>query len=298
MSCQLSPFLAPLASFIAFIFHWVWDMGSLSPCEGAQPRAPQDTPLAIWCRFGTDILTPTSWSSSTLLRLVQDYWGRERQHLSTLLRVWEASCSHFLSIFRFWGDLNQEKLTVDHCWHEQLHCLVQQLWQPRAEPGTSNCSTHFTRAVELDQAHWETALFGVLGVSFGLNHLSAHCSQLPACTRLFTDYLLHPSPVPSDGSQWKWETAWKYSEHWQALMGLLSCFKAILLTHYAAAEGNYFQGKWLTMTHNRLSNWRLNPHVTDIHKTLTEVWGFIRICSVISRATEDSLLGLQKQNRK
>lgn len=144
---------------------------------------------------------------------------------------------HFL-VLR-WSELRKAQCRAVLAWAAALPGSAA--LAPCAEPGTSSYTDHFTRAAKVDQALSETAPFGVLGVSFWINHLSVHRSQLPECTRLFTA----SQPCASNGSQKKWETSWKYTEHWQVLMGLLSCFKAILLTHYAATEGNYFQGKWL-----------------------------------------------------
>lgn len=230
-----SSFLVPLALFSP-MFYRMWGQ-SPSPHEGAQPRAPQDTPLAMWCRFGTDTLTPTSCSSSTLLRQLQECWGST----CTLLCVFETPPAHTSFPFSAFEVIWAKKT---HC-GAPLGCAAalpgSAALTPRAEPGTSSYTKHLPRAAELHQAHQETAPFGVPGVSFWINHLSVHRSRLPGRTRLFTA----SQPCGSNGSQKKWETSWKYTEHWQVLMGLLSCFKAILLTHYAATEGNYFQGKWL-----------------------------------------------------
>lgn len=109
-------------------FHRVWDMGSVtSPCEGAQPRAPQHTPLAIWCRFGTGILTPTS---CTLLRQLQDLGHTEAApaHSPAWLRSLLLTLPFHFLVLR-WFELRKAQCRpLLQC---ALHCLVEQLCHPK-----------------------------------------------------------------------------------------------------------------------------------------------------------------------
>lgn len=124
-------------------FHMVWDMGSVtSPCEGAQPRAPQDTPLAIWCRFGTHILTQTS---CTLLRHVQDLGQTEAApvHSPVWLRSFLLTLPFHFLVLR-WFELRKA-----HC-RPLLQCAAAlpgwAALTSQAEAGRSSSTDHFTRA--------------------------------------------------------------------------------------------------------------------------------------------------------
>ena len=191
MICKLSPLLASLVLLIACFFHRVWDkrvncflhlqefnpkLTSSHLCHSAQVWEAQPHPPA--------------WSSSTLHRQIQDYWGRQRQRSTcTLSEGFEKAPAH--TYVPFCG--------VAVTLTKKSSLLVRTAIQPGSAALTStkqrksSRTARFTWAAALQswalrqsKHAWETTAFGALDVSFWINHLSVHCSQLPVRTRLFT----------------------------------------------------------------------------------------------------------------